>query len=236
MSKYGESLFGVEPPKDPLDGERDEEDDDGGDIEAAIEKELESIKEEPKKPKERGAFTPVSTGLECLFFMKTARPIDALRLTQEMCRDAGDCPDPRGRKTKYINRLTPIQDMDKATEKGIERVARSILAQSFELKSEEGQGGKDGQDGQDGQDAGAKAESPACTVCNSAPWFLFASSLLREADESVCYSSTPSGTTSGTTPLSSQAPSFRRLLAWSVPSTRSTWATQTRWYWSRSSR
>ncbi|KAH6890971.1 hypothetical protein B0T10DRAFT_298339 [Thelonectria olida] len=152
-NKYGESLFGVEAPKDPLDEEKDEHD--GLDIEASIQQELESFKE--SKPKERQVFTPVSTGLECLFFMKTAKPIDALRLTQQMCQDAKNCPDPRERKTKYINRLTPVQDMDKATESGIERVARSVLGKSFELKSE---GDKDGEEGQNGGDV---AEAPACT-------------------------------------------------------------------------
>ena len=42
------------------------------------------------------------------------------------------------RKTKYINRLTPIFDTDKATESGIDRVARTVLEPWFELKPEAG--------------------------------------------------------------------------------------------------
>jgi tRNA acetyltransferase TAN1 len=173
MLQYGESLFGVEAPKDPLDEEKDEED--GLDIEASIQQELESFKE--SKPKERQVFTPVSTGLECVFFMKTAKPIDALRLTQQMCQDAKDCQDPRERKTKYINRLTPVQDTDKATESGIERVARSVLGKFFELNRE------DGKDGEDGQNGGDVAESPACTV--RVGGMIYCVVLLRETDESA---------------------------------------------------
>ncbi|KAI5466509.1 hypothetical protein BGZ63DRAFT_133229 [Mariannaea sp. PMI_226] len=148
--QYGESLFGVKPPQDPLDGAEDE--DKNIDIETAIQKELQNAKENATS-KQNSVFKPVSTGLECLFFMKTAQPIDALKLTQQMCQDAKDCPDPRQRKTKYINRLTPVQDTDKATEKGIERVARSVLAQSFQLKSESG----------DDEPQDGAAETTACT-------------------------------------------------------------------------
>ncbi|KAM0551960.1 hypothetical protein ACHAPJ_008068 [Fusarium lateritium] len=131
--EYGESLFGVKPPKE--DGE-DEEDDGVEDIEASIEKELASMKQQ--KPKTKQTFTAIGTGLDCLFFMKTVNPIEPLKLVTKASQDAKDCPDPKQRKTKYINRLTPIFDTDKATDKGIERVARSVLGSHFELKSESG--------------------------------------------------------------------------------------------------
>ncbi|KAJ4255046.1 hypothetical protein NW762_009850 [Fusarium torreyae] len=131
--EYGESLFGVKAPKE--DGE-DEEDDGVEDIEASIEKELASMKQQ--KPKTKQTFTAIGTGLDCLFFMKTVKPIEPLKLVTQASQDAKDCPDPKQRKTKYINRLTPIFDTDKATDKGIERVARSVLGSHFELKSESG--------------------------------------------------------------------------------------------------
>ncbi|KAH7154833.1 hypothetical protein B0J13DRAFT_618331 [Dactylonectria estremocensis] len=132
-NQYGESLFGVKAPVDPADEVNEGEDADQ-DIEASIQQELESFKE--PQPKTKQVFTAISTGLECVFFMKTTHPIDSIKLIQKMCQDAKDCPDPRERKTKYVNRLTPVQDTDKASENGIERVARSVLAQWFELKSE----------------------------------------------------------------------------------------------------
>ncbi|KAF4995662.1 hypothetical protein FGRMN_4972 [Fusarium graminum] len=131
--EYGESLFGVKPPKE--DGE-DEDDENAGDIEASIEKELASLTQ--PKPKTRQTFTPIGTGLDCVFFMKTVKPVEPLTFVTKVCQDAKDCPDPMQRKTKYINRLTPIFDTDKATDKGIERVARTVMGPHFELKSESG--------------------------------------------------------------------------------------------------
>lgn len=134
LIQYGESLFGVAPPKE--DGEGDD-DEDGGDIEASIEKELASLTQ--PKPKTKQTFTAIGTGLDCVFFMKTVKPIEPLKLVTKICQDAKDCPDPMQRKTKYINRLTPVFDTDKATDKGIERVARTVMGSHFELKKEAGE-------------------------------------------------------------------------------------------------
>ncbi|EWZ92731.1 hypothetical protein FOWG_05768 [Fusarium oxysporum f. sp. lycopersici MN25] len=134
-NEYGESLFGVKPPNE--DGDNDEDDEDAGDIEASIEKELASMAQ--PKPKTKQTFTPIGTGLDCVFFMKTVKPVEPLKLVTKACQDAKDCPDPMQRKTKYINRLTPIFDTDKATDKGIERVARTVMESHFELKSESGE-------------------------------------------------------------------------------------------------
>lgn len=132
--EYGESLFGVQAPKE--DGEGDDVED-GGDIEASIEKELASLSQ--PKPKTKQTFTAIGTGLDCVFFMKTVKPIEPLQLIAKICQDAKDCPDPMQRKTKYTNRLTPVFDTDKATDKGIERVARSVMGPHFELKKESGE-------------------------------------------------------------------------------------------------
>ncbi|KAF4985388.1 hypothetical protein FDECE_16586 [Fusarium decemcellulare] len=132
--EYGESLFGVKPPGGEDEGaEKDEE---HQDIEASIQQELADMA--PQKPKTKQVFTPISTALECVFFMKVLKPVDPLQLVVKVCQDAQDCPDPRQRKVKYINRITPVVDTDKATDKGIERVARTVLAPFFELKSESG--------------------------------------------------------------------------------------------------
>ncbi|KAJ4057776.1 hypothetical protein NW753_001105 [Fusarium oxysporum] len=191
-NEYGESLFGVKPPNE--DGDNDEDDEDAGDIEASIEKELASMAQ--PKPKTKQTFTPIGTGLDCVFFMKTVKPIEPLKLVTKACQDAKDCPDPMQRKTKYINRLTPIFDTDKATDKGIERVARTVMESHFELKSESGEdaSAEPATSEQDGEG------SAACTVskqCDSRKASLF------EADDDPF--STPSGITSGITPPSSRA-------------------------------
>lgn len=170
----------------------DEGEDDGDgeqDIEASIQAELEGMKAS-QKPKTRQVFTPVITGLECVLFMKTMEPIEPDRLVRHFCQDAKACPDPRERKTKYINRLTPVFDTDKATDKGIERVARTVLAPWFALKSESGDDTEPAVELQ-----GDGESSAACTVSFGARrslWWLI----------SLGYS-TPSDTTFGIIPLSS---------------------------------
>ncbi|KKO98943.1 hypothetical protein THAR02_08957 [Trichoderma harzianum] len=131
--EYGEKLYGIKPPVDesePKSGDEDE------DIEASIEKELEAMKA-PKQPQPRGVFSPVSVAIECVFFMKTMRPVDPCQLVLEICRDARGCESAKDRKCKYINRLTPVVDTEKASEKGVQRVARKVLASFFNLNEEE---------------------------------------------------------------------------------------------------
>ncbi|KAL2694600.1 hypothetical protein Neosp_001185 [[Neocosmospora] mangrovei] len=133
--EYGESLFGIKPPAE--DGEGEDEDEEPKDIEASIQQELAGMS--AKKPKTKQFFTPISTNLDCVFFMKLQKPAEPLEMVKRICQDAKDCPDPRQRKVKYINRLTPVFDTDRATDKGIERVARTVMAPFFELKSESGE-------------------------------------------------------------------------------------------------
>lgn len=111
-----------------------------------------------QKPKPERAFAPISIGLECLFFLKTRMPVQPVDLARKICEDARDCPDPRQRKCRYINRLTPVCETDKATESGIVRLARKVLAPWFSLRSE-----SDGDAGATGEPGNASS-SPAYTV------------------------------------------------------------------------
>ncbi|EHK23247.1 uncharacterized protein TRIVIDRAFT_220521 [Trichoderma virens Gv29-8] len=131
--EYGEKLYGIKPPVDETEPKSGDEDED---IEASIQKELEAMKA-PKQPQARGIFSPVSVTIECVFFMKTMRPVDPCQLVLEICRDAQKCESPKDRKCKYINRLTPVVDTEKASEKGVQRVARKVLASFFSLNEEE---------------------------------------------------------------------------------------------------
>ncbi|KAL7790369.1 thiamine diphosphate-binding protein [Trichoderma ceciliae] len=134
--EYGEKLYGIEPPVDEADAKSADE---AEDIEASIQQELEGMKAS-QKPQVRGVFSPVSVGIECVFFMKTMKPVDPCQLVLQICKDAQECPSPRDRKCKYINRLTPVVNTDKATEKGIQKVARKVLASFFSLNEEEREG------------------------------------------------------------------------------------------------
>lgn len=135
-------MYGIPNPGDEHDrevtGDDDDDDDDDEDIEASIQKELNAMKAPKEKPATQQTFTPVSSGVECVFFVKTIKPVEPDRLVRKICEDAQACPDPRQRKCRYINRLTPVLLTDRATENGIERVARSVLKPFFELKPEDG--------------------------------------------------------------------------------------------------
>lgn len=128
-------MYGIKPPVDASEAHA-QSGDETEDIEVSIQKELDAMKES-RKPKERRVFSPVAVAIECVFFMKTMKPVDPYQLVLQMCRDAQACPSPKDRKCKYINRLTPVMDTDKATEKGIQRVARKVLSSFFSLNEEE---------------------------------------------------------------------------------------------------
>lgn len=126
-------MYGIEP---PANDDEIAQGDEHQDIEASIEAELSSMKSGGKADTNQ-TFKPVSSGVECLFFMKTMDPVQPGSLAKKMCEDARDCQDQRQRKCKYINRLTPVVNMDKATDKGIAKVAHAVLSPWFELKDEE---------------------------------------------------------------------------------------------------
>lgn len=147
-------MYGIKPPVDASEAQA-QSGDETEDIEASIQKELDAMKES-RKPKERRVFSPVSVGIECVFFMKTMKPVDPYQLVLQICRDAQECPSPKDRKCKYINRLTPVMDTDKATEKGIQRVARKVLPSFFSLNEEEKEGG----DEEEGEGEGEGEKKP----------------------------------------------------------------------------
>ncbi|KAK2612136.1 hypothetical protein QQS21_001866 [Conoideocrella luteorostrata] len=130
--EYAKTLYGIESPTHDVENVEEGE---TQDVEASIEAELNNLKSR-ETVKMSQTFTPVSAGIECLFFMKTMKPIEPGVLAKKMCEDARDCPDPRKRKCKYINRLTPVFDMEKATENGITKVARAVLLPWFNLNED----------------------------------------------------------------------------------------------------
>lgn len=149
-------MYGIKPPSS-ADGKAEDGQGEEEDIEASIKKELEEMQEQHSKPKRDRIFTTVNTGIECVFFLKAKKPVNAVDLARKLCHDAAACTDIMQRKCKYINRLIPVVDTDKATANGIERVARTVLAEHFVLRNIDGQATLDGAPTTEGQ------ESP-CTV------------------------------------------------------------------------
>ncbi|XXH01127.1 N-alpha-acetyltransferase 30 [Hypoxylon texense] len=128
--EYGEKLYGIE--REGSAGPDEEEDDD---IEASIQKEVESMKP-TAKPKD-ATFQPMRLELDCLLFMKTKSPVDPVKMVQEICRDAKKITDKQQRKSRFINRFTPVTASAKSNETGVEEVARKVLAEHFQLAGDE---------------------------------------------------------------------------------------------------
>ncbi|KAK3936905.1 SGT1 protein-domain-containing protein [Diplogelasinospora grovesii] len=130
FDEYADKMYGIKPSKDEAESEDGEDD-----IEAAIQKEVAALKTKPNKNGEQ-VFTPIRMNVDCLLFFKTkAPPIEPVEFVRRICLDAKEAgpTDPRQTKTRYLNRLTPVTVMGKATEQGIVEVAKAALAPYFEL-------------------------------------------------------------------------------------------------------
>lgn len=110
----------------------DEEDEDAAesvdDIEASIRKEVAAHKDPAEK-----LFSAVYLDIQCVLFFKTRSPIDPADLVHRLCEDAASGG---VRKLRFVNRLTPMSIIGKATEKGIEEVGKAVLRTHFRLAGE----------------------------------------------------------------------------------------------------
>lgn len=71
-----------------------------------------------------------------MLFFKTRAPVEPVSFVQKICQDAADGVKQNG--CRYVNRLTPISGIEKATEKGLEEVAKRVLAPHFHGPGKEG--------------------------------------------------------------------------------------------------
>jgi hypothetical protein len=71
-----------------------------------------------------------------VIFFKTRSPVEPVAFVEKICRDvAGGAPLGRCR---FVKRLTPMTAFDKATPKGLEAVAKLVLAPHFHVPDQEG--------------------------------------------------------------------------------------------------
>jgi tRNA acetyltransferase TAN1 len=113
--------------------------------------------------------TPLKMNVDCLLYVKTQPPVDPVAFVRRICEDARRCGDLPGlMRCRYVNRLTPVSVMGKASENGLVEVAREALKEWFDLggKQEvegkakstvEGESASDG----DGKKDAAEADSEA---------------------------------------------------------------------------
>ncbi|KAF2031823.1 hypothetical protein EK21DRAFT_99364 [Setomelanomma holmii] len=95
------------------------------DIEAQIKKELADM----RKPSAKPLFTSVKLDTQCLMFFKTRSPVEPVAFVEKICQEAAaGIQQPNCR---FVKRLTPITSFEKANSKGLEAVAKQVLAPHF---------------------------------------------------------------------------------------------------------
>lgn len=118
-------MYGIKP-EGPADVADDEDD-----IEASIKKEVEGMKP-AARPKD-ATFEPMRMDLDCVGFVRTRSPVDPVELVHRICKDASEITDKTQRRSRFINRFTPVTLTVKANETGVEEVAKKILSSHFQL-------------------------------------------------------------------------------------------------------
>ncbi|KAL3426209.1 THUMP domain-containing protein [Phlyctema vagabunda] len=120
-----ERFYGIAPAGEGIDEDED-------DIEVSIEKEISSLTQKKGITK---TFSPVHLDIICVLFFKTQPSIDAVEFVHRLCEDA--VSNPAHRRSKYVNRLTPMTLIGKATERGLEELGTSVLAKHFQLAGQD---------------------------------------------------------------------------------------------------
>lgn len=102
------------------------------DIETSIQREINSMAANQRSGK---LFTPVYLDLQCVLFFKTRSPIAPVDFVRRICEDAGSHGSKRG--VRFVNRLTPMTMIVKATEKSLEDLGKMVLREHFQLADKE---------------------------------------------------------------------------------------------------
>ncbi|KAI0475180.1 hypothetical protein GGR56DRAFT_644897 [Xylariaceae sp. FL0804] len=145
FDQYGEKLYGIKPEE-----AEDVADDTGAgaeteDIEASIKNEIEGMKSKSKA--KDSVFEPIRMNLDCLLFMRTRAPVDPVALVHEVCKDAKQATSRGQWRSRFINKFTPVTYTGRATEKGVEEVAKRVLGEHFQLAEGEDEQADEPEDG-----------------------------------------------------------------------------------------
>ncbi|MCJ1364167.1 hypothetical protein MMC16_003276 [Acarospora aff. strigata] len=127
FAEYAEKLYGsLVDDETPKQGNGD--DDDEEDIEAEIKREVADM----RKPTKRALFHPIKIDSPCVLFFKTRQPIEPVSFVRRICSDAIESSSLK--RSRWVQRLTPMTSMGKATEKGLDEVAQTVLAPHFHAR------------------------------------------------------------------------------------------------------
>ena len=69
--------------------------------------------------------------MHAVLFFKTRAPVEPISFVRKICEDAANGVEQQ--RCRFVKRFTPITATDKATEKGIEDVARQVIAPHFHV-------------------------------------------------------------------------------------------------------
>ena len=82
-----------------------------------------------------------------MIFVKTKPPVEPRQFVRRIVDDAKLVSDRTQRRSRFLNRLTPITLMGRATEAGLNELAKEVLAPEFQLVgAEAGTGSKTAED------------------------------------------------------------------------------------------
>ncbi|PBP20855.1 26S protease regulatory subunit 6B [Diplocarpon rosae] len=128
FDECAERFYGIKPHTGDNGNDEDEDD-----IEASIQKELAAM---DTKQNNNRLFSPVHLDIPCVLFFRTRQPIDPIDFVHRICKEI--VVNPGIRRMKYVNRLTPMALMAKASEKGLEGLAMTVLQEHFNLAEKVG--------------------------------------------------------------------------------------------------
>ncbi|KAG4412093.1 hypothetical protein IFR04_014768 [Cadophora malorum] len=124
FEECAERFYGIKPGS----GEDAEDEDD---IEASIQKELAALDNKSSTTK---LFSPVHLEIPCVLFFKTGPAIEPVDFVHRICKEVVEKPGVR--RMKYVNRLTPMTLMAKATEKGLQDLGSTVLHKHFHMAAD----------------------------------------------------------------------------------------------------
>ena len=164
-------MYGIKSSMDACAGEDDNGDDD---LEVSIQKEVAALRSQQKMSDgggvgEQGLFTPMRMNVDCVVFVKTRAPVAPVDFVRRICADAKANVEPGQLKCRYVNRLTPVAVIGKASESGLVEVAKEALTPFFDLA------GKDSGDRQHGSAARTRPEGStvSCGGGELTAWLMF---------------------------------------------------------------
>ncbi|EEQ84055.2 THUMP domain-containing protein [Blastomyces dermatitidis ER-3] len=111
-----------------IDSKQQEEEKEEDDIEAQIRKEVDDLK--PNKDKKNtNPFQAVKLDIPCLSFIKIDKTLDPVQIAHRLCTEARE--NPSKKRSRWIQRITPITLTQKVLGGGIEQLSREVLKPHF---------------------------------------------------------------------------------------------------------